>query len=85
MRFAWLRSTDGLEPGEPPGPIDRVVFVFYNAVWWLPVILVIAGLISYTTGLLSFLAISIVRAVVNLYRNNVLPVERAISFPLRSP
>ena len=57
----------------------------YNVVWWLPVALPLLGLISYTAGLVLFLAISLIRAGVNLYRNNVMPLEAAVRFPLRSP
>ena len=85
LRFAWLRSTRGLEPHRPPTSADRLILVGYNAVWWVPLALVVAGLVSYRVGLLAFLAVSVSRAAVNLYRTNIMPVERALSFPLRLP
>ena len=84
MRFASLR--DSQANGAPPSSTaDRVILVAYNLVWWIPVVLPVLGLISYTAGLVGFLIITMVRAMVNLYRNNVMPVERAQRFPLRSP
>ena len=84
MRFASLRTSQA--KGAPPSSAaDRVILVAYNLVWWVPVVLPVLGLISYTAGLVGFLIVTIVRAMVNLYRNNVMPVERAQRFPLRSP
>jgi hypothetical protein len=82
VRFARLRNEDE-HPAETP--FDRVVFVTYNVVWWIPVVLTVLGMVSYEVGLVGFLAVTTVRALVNLYRNNVMPVERAQFFPLRSP
>ena len=82
MRFARLRNEDE-HPAETP--FDRVVFVTYNVVWWIPVVLTVLGMVSYEVGLVGFLAVTTVRALVNLYRNNVMSVERAQFFPLRSP
>lgn len=48
-------------------------------------VLTVLGMVSYEVGLVGFLAVTMVRALVNLYRNNVMPVERAQFFPLRSP
>ena len=84
MRFASLRRSQA--QGAPPSSAaDRVILVAYNLVWWVPVVLPVLGVISYTAGLVGFLIVTIVRAMVNLYRNNVMPVERAQRFPLRSP
>lgn len=85
MRFAWLRSKEGSEQAPAISPAGRLVFVAYNVVWWVPVVLAFAGVVSYRAGFLGFLVITIFRAVANLYRNNVLPVEAAQHFPLRSP
>ena len=85
MRFAWLRTKEGLV--QPPfmSSADRVMLVAYNLVWWVPVVLTVLGVLSYRAGSLGFLAIIVFRAATNLYRNNVLPVEAAQRFPLRSP
>ena len=85
MRFAWLRSKDGFD--EPPtmsssGRASRFV---YNLVWWIPVVLVPFGILSYWAGALGFLIVSAIRGAVNAYRVNVLPLEAAQRFPLRSP
>jgi len=66
-------------------PAGRLVFVAYNLVWWIPAILGFAGVLSYRDGLIAFLAVTVARAVANLYRNNVLPVEAGQRFLLRSP
>jgi hypothetical protein len=84
MRFASLRN--GHAEGAPPSSTaDRLILMAYNLVWWLPVVLPVLGLVSYTVGLVAFLIITVVRAMVNLYRNNLMPVERAQHFPLRLP
>ena len=85
MRFAWLRSKEGSE--EPPlmTPADRVTFVVYNVIWWVPVILTVLGFLSFWAGSLGFMVMSVLRAVTNAYRINVLPVDAAHRFPLRSP
>ena len=85
MRFAWLRSKDGTQ--EPPAmsPAERVVYFSYNLIWWVPPALAILGLVSFRAGSLGFLAMSALRAVINAYRVNILPVGRAQRFPLRSP
>lgn len=64
---------------------DRLIFFAYNLIWWVPVLLAVLGILSFWAGSLGFLVMSVLRAVVNVYRNNVLPVEAAQRFPLRSP
>ncbi len=66
-------------------PAGRLLFIAYNVIWWVPVVLGFVGVLSYRDAFLSFLAITIFRAVANLYRNNVLPVKVAQHFLLRSP
>lgn len=63
----------------------RGVFVVYNLIWWVPVFLTVLGLMSFWAGSLGFVVMSVLRAVVNAYRINVLPVDAAQRFPLRSP
>ena len=65
--------------------VDRMVFVAYNVIWWVPVILAVLGIVSFWAGSLGFLIMNMLRAAVNAYRNNLLPVEAAQRFPLRSP
>ena len=41
--------------------------------------------LDYGTGFIAFTAITFLRLVINLYRNNVLTLEQAERFPLRQP
>jgi len=66
-------------------PTARTVFILYNVVWWMPLFLVIVGLWSYPVGAIGFVIVTVVRALANLYRTNVLPVEGGQRFPLRAP
>ena len=59
--------------------------VLYNLVWWSPLVLPFTCTISYQHGFILFMAITYVRLMANLVRNNVLSLEQAIKFPLRIP
>jgi len=85
MRFAWLRTNYGSEAEQPSSGADRAILVAYNVVWWVPVVSTVLGITSYTTGLVIFTAGTIARAMINLYRNNIMPLEQAQDFPLRLP
>lgn len=85
MRFAWLRSRQGLDKAPDLGSGGRVTLVVYNAIWWLPIVFAILGVMSYKDASVSFLAITVFRAAANLYRNNVLSIEAGQRFLLRSP
>jgi len=65
--------------------VHRLIHVAYNTVWWVPVITTILGITSYETGFVAFLGVTVIRALINLYRNNEMPFEQGRSFPLRSP
>jgi len=85
MRFAWLRENSG-DPAPPqPGAANRIVLIIYNLVWWVPIVLGFAKVIDYRTGFITFAAITIFRAIANVIRNNLLTLEQAETFPLRSP
>lgn len=84
LRFAWLNEKQGVEDPQM-GAADRLIYLAYNVVWWLPLMLVIIGVWGYRTGALAFVVVTIFRALANLYRNNLLAVEAAQRFPLRSP
>ena len=85
MRFAWLRgNSDNTDPVEQGG-ISRLIYVLYNVLWWIPLVLVILGRIDYDTAFLAFFVCTLFRALANLYRNNFLTLEQAEVFPLRSP
>ncbi len=84
MRFAWLRKKQGTEdPKMSTG--ERLIYIGYNVIWWLPVVLVILGVWSYRAGAVGFVVVTVFRALANLYRNNMLSIEAAQRFPLRSP
>ncbi|MFC1970610.1 hypothetical protein ACFLV0_01545 [Chloroflexota bacterium] len=86
-RFAWQK-----ENSADTVPIKLkfthplyLIFVAYNVVYWIPIILPFIGIIDYRTGFIAFFIIVIIRAVANLYRNNLLTLEQAVLFPLRIP
>ena len=87
MRFAWLRKNSG-----DPVP-DRLrfthplklIFIAYNVIYWIPIILPFTGAIDYRTGFIAFFIIIIIRGIANLYRNNILKPEQGEGFSLRSP
>ena len=57
----------------------------YNVIYWIPIILPFTGIIEYRTGFIAFFVVIIIRAVANLYRNNVLTLEQAEIYPFRIP
>lgn len=61
------------------------IFVMYNAVYWIPMILIIFDYIDYQTGFIAFALIVLIRTLFNLYRINALPFEQAVQFPFRAP
>lgn len=87
MRFAWQRKDSVSQVSVQRGFTDplNLIMVAYNVVWWVPLVLTLTKTNDYRTGFMAFLAVTIIRAVANLYRNNVLKQEQAESFPLRSP
>jgi len=85
MRFAWQRENSGEEVSANQSTTSRIIYIFYNVVYWLPIVLTITKVIDYRTGFIMFALILIIRAVANLYRNNVPTAERGEYFALRSP
>jgi len=85
MRFAWLRENSANPVSVTPSFTNRLIFIAYNVVWWIPIALAFTRIIDYRTGFIAFFVITIIRAGANLYRNNVLTPEQAESFPLRAP
>ena len=86
-RFAWDRnkSTD-------PNPVKlsfshplNLLFVAYNVIYWLPIVLAFASVIDYRTGFIAFFGIIIFRAIANLIRNNFLTLDQAEIYPFRIP
>jgi hypothetical protein len=85
MRFAWLCEKSGDSLPAQPSATNRLVLIVYNLIWWVPIVLGFAKVIDYRSGFVAFLVITIVRAVANLMRNNVLSPEQGARFPLRAP
>jgi hypothetical protein len=85
MRFAWLREKSGDPTPAQPSAINRLIVIVYNLIWWVPIVLGFFKMIGYQTAFITFLIITIFRAIANVVRNNVLTLEQAETFPLRSP
>ena len=85
MRFAWLREKSEDQVSAKPSLANRLVFIAYNLIWWLPILLGFTKVIDYRTAFITFFVITIVRAIVNVIRNNVLTLEQAEIFPFRAP
>lgn len=85
MRFAWLSTSQGSEHPRVKTPTERLLLISYNAVWWVPVVLPLLGLMSWRAGTIGFLAVTVIRASINLWRINIMPIEVAQRFPLRLP
>jgi hypothetical protein len=85
MRFAWLRENSGEPAPAKPGLANRLIFIAYNLIWWAPIVLGLVKVIDYRTAFIAFLVITIVRAVANLIRNNLLTLDQAETFPFRAP
>jgi hypothetical protein len=85
MRFAWLREQAGDQVAAKPGLANRLTFIAYNVIWWIPIVLGFTKVIDYRTGFIAFLVITIIRAIANVIRNNFLTLEQAEIFPFRAP
>ena len=62
----------------------KAVLIIYNLIWWVPIVFPFVDLMDYRTGSFIFFFTTLSRAFINLYRLNVLTIEKAIHFPLRS-
>ncbi len=85
MRFAWLRENSGEPAPAQPGAVNRLIFVTYNLIWWVPIVLGFVKVIDYRAAFIAFLIITIFRAIANVVRNNLLRPEQGETFPLRAP
>ena len=85
MRFAWQRENSADKVSAKQSSTDRIIYIIYNIVYWLPIVLTITGVIDYRTGFITFSLILIIRAAANLYRNNVPTADEGEYFALRSP
>jgi len=85
MRFAWLWKNKTGSISFKESVTNKIIFVLYNAVWWIPVPLPFMGIISYKSGIILFAFITFIRLTANIYRMNILSLERAVSSPFRIP
>ena len=84
MRFAWQRKNSADQVSAKQSSTGRIIYIIYNVVYWLPIVLTVTKVIDYRTGFITFSLILIIRAVANLYRNNT-TAEQGEYFALRSP
>ena len=84
MRFAWLRTKESRDAPAATSS-ERLILIAYNLAWWVPVVLPILGVMSPRAGFVAFLAVTVIRALVNGYRINVMPIAAAERLPLRQP
>jgi len=84
MRFAWQKKNSANHVSVKKSFTNRLTFIAYNVVWWIPIVLAVTKIIDYWTALIALFVLTFIRAVVNLYRNNVLNPEQAENFPLRA-
>jgi len=84
MRFAWQRKKLAEESNVKAKAPNPLIYLSFNAIWWIPIILTFVGVIDYHAGFVSFSLITLVRLIANVSRNNLLSLERAESFPFRS-
>ena len=85
MRFAWEREKSGNTATLEQGFVSRLIYIAYNVIYFIIILLPIFGIIEYSTGFMAFFVFILIRAAANMYRNNVLELEQAEVFPLRSP
>ena len=85
MRFAWEREKSANYVPVKQSFASRLIYIAYNVVPLILIVLPFAKTIDYRTGFIAFFVIIFIRAGANLYRNNVLKPEQAESFPFRAP
>ena len=84
MRFAWINKDSANDGPIEQSSINRVIYIAYNLIWWIPIVLVVIKIIDYQTAFIALFILTAIRAIVNLVRNNVLNPKQAESFPLRA-
>ena len=84
VRFAWLWKNSTGNVSFKQSLINRLIFIAYDVVWWIPIVLPFTKTINYIAGFMTFTIITVARLSANLYRNNVLTLEQAVSFPFRT-
>jgi nicotinamide riboside transporter PnuC len=85
MRFAWQRKNSADKDSAKQSSTNRIIYITYNVVYWLPIVLTFTKVNDYRTGFITFSVILIIRAAANLYRNNAPTADKGEYFVLRSP
>ncbi|MDH5325481.1 MAG: hypothetical protein OEZ68_12395 [Gammaproteobacteria bacterium] len=85
MLLKWRNKNNSEYVPEKYSYLERFVVVIYNLIWWTPIVFPFAGIVGYKSGSIIFFLITFVRAMLNLYRINILRPEVAFHFPLRGP
>ena len=84
MRFAWINKDSANDVPTEQSSINRVIYIVYNLIWWIPIVLAVFKIIDYRTAFIALFILTAIRAVVNLFRNNALNPKQAENFPLRA-
>ena len=75
----------GKEATAKQSTTNRLIYIAWNGIWWVALLLPFTRIIDYRTGFTVLFVVTIMRAFANLYRNNFLDPEQAANFALRSP
>ena len=84
MRFAWIKKNSPDWVPAKRSVLNKTIFVSYNVIYWIPMILPFTGAIEYRTGFIAFFLFIVLRAFINLFRINFMKPEQAEKFPLRA-
>jgi len=85
MTLVWqIKKSENYTPTKQ-NLLKRTILVTYNFIWWIPVVSPFVGLTEYRMGSTIFFFVTLTRAFINLYRVNILTLEKAVNFPLRIP
>jgi hypothetical protein len=79
-----VRKNSGNDVSVTQSFTNQLIYIAYNVIWWIPIVLAVIKIIDYRTAFIALFLLTVIRAIVNLYRNNVLNPEQAESFPLRA-
>jgi len=85
MMLKWRVENNSDYSPEKYSFTERFIVVIYNLIWWIPIVFPFAGIVGYKAGSTIFFSVTFARAIINLYRINILKPEQAFHFPLRGP
>ncbi len=84
LRLAWEKRKAQADDSIKAGAGIQLFRLVYNAAWILPIVLAFAGAISFATGFIVFLSVTVFRLIANIYMNTALTWEQAELFLFRS-